>query len=155
MIYSIDTSALIHCYSEKYPPDSFPSLWDRLTQDIEDGILIASIEVFNELQKKDTALATWAKQNKQMFHETDLGIQKSVKAVLSTDPYQLLVNNSKDRTEADVFVIALAMVRGAIVVTEENRSDSNKRPKIPDVCDKLNIQSINTVQYIIQRKWRF
>lgn len=137
MIYSVDTSALLHCWVRRYPIDSFPSLWENITQLINDGTLIASIEVHYELLKKEDGIANWVKQHNGMLIDTDTAVQEAVKEIFAKFP--LLVNNLKDRTEADVFVIAVAKTKGCTVVTEEIRSNSPNRPKIPDVCDYFDI----------------
>ena len=55
---------------------------------------------------------------------------------------------------ADPFVIALARTRSLVVVSEEKKQ-SLKNPKIPDVCDSLGVQCLGVVGMMRQEGWRF
>ena len=50
-------------------------------------------------------------------------------------------------------MIALALVEGAPVVTEEKRTGSNRRPHIPDVCDAFGVECKNLLDMIRSEKW--
>ena len=52
MIYCIDTSAWRDGWVRDYPPDVFPSLWEKLAACIAAGELKCSEEVYVELEKK-------------------------------------------------------------------------------------------------------
>jgi hypothetical protein len=54
---------------------------------------------------------------------------------------------------ADPFVIAAAQARSLLVVTGEKGSSG--RPKIPDVCDSLNIQHLSFLRMLQREGWRF
>lgn len=131
MRYSLDTSAIIDGWDRHYPIDVFPSLWMRLEEFIDAGVLHASTEVYIELQRKDDDLHRWMKHHKRMLVESDEGVQRAMIDVL--EKYPKLVNPEKNRSTADPFVIAVARVHGAIVVTGENHGSATK-PKIPFVC---------------------
>lgn len=68
-IYSVDSSALIHGWRRAYPPKTFPTVWERLDKLVSDGVLKASIEVLNELEKQDDELHAWCKERPAMFIE--------------------------------------------------------------------------------------
>jgi hypothetical protein len=68
-VYSIDTSSLIHGWRRAYPPKRFPGLWARIDDLIGEGRLVASIEVFNELEKKDDEILAWAKERKEALFD--------------------------------------------------------------------------------------
>ena len=53
MKYSIDTSSILTGWRRTYPPDIFPTLWEKLDELIAEQILIATEEVLHELEKKD------------------------------------------------------------------------------------------------------
>jgi hypothetical protein len=55
-IYCFDTSALIHAWIRAYPPKHFGSLWKQLDGLIAVGRMLSSVEVYNELKKKDDEL---------------------------------------------------------------------------------------------------
>jgi hypothetical protein len=55
-----------------YRPKNFGFVWDGLDTLIEQGRLRASIEEYNELEKKDDKLFKWCKDRKEkMFVELD------------------------------------------------------------------------------------
>lgn len=153
MRYSIDTSALLDGWVRYYPPDIFPALWSNLEALIAEGRLIATEEVLFELEKKDDELYEWAHTRRQMFVPMDNQIQVAVASILQN--YERLVDTSKNRSTCDPFVIALAQVGSCIVVTGEKASGTLNRPRIPDVCGELGIESINLLHLIRKEGWIF
>lgn len=151
--YSLDTSALLNAWQRNYPPDVFPTLWDNLDGLINDGILIATEEVLVELEKKEgDAVHNWAKQRPAMFVPIDGQIQQVVSTILQN--YPRLIDNRTNRSGADPFVVALAVVEGCTVVTGERPSGNPARPKIPDVCDGMGVRCIGMVDLIREQSWR-
>ena len=153
MIYSIDTSALLDGWVRYYPPDIFPSLWTNLEFLIDTQKLIAIEEVLVELKKKDDEVYKWAYKHHHMFMPIDNQIQTAVSNILND--YERLVDTSKNRSTCDPFVIALAQVTGCVVVTGERATGNLKKPRIPDVCVELGIESINLLQLIRKEGWIF
>jgi hypothetical protein len=120
-IYCFDTSALIHAWIRAYPPKHFGSLWKQLDGLIAAGRMVSSVEVYNELKKKDDELAGWAKDRKdEIFREIDDPVQVAVVMLMRT--YPKLVDTSKGKSGADPFVIAQAMGANPthVVVTQED-----------------------------------
>lgn len=74
-VYCIDTSSLIAAWQERYPIENFPSFWTKLDELIDDGRLIAPIEVLNEMKKRSDELHTWLKARPKMFRELDDAVQ--------------------------------------------------------------------------------
>ena len=64
-IYSVDSSALIHGWRRVYRPKNFGFVWEQIDVLIREGRLRASIEVYNELEKKDDELFKWCKERKE------------------------------------------------------------------------------------------
>lgn len=153
MRYSIDTSAILDGWIRYYPPDAFPGLWDRLDGLIMDGDLRATEEVFHELAKKDDKVHDWAKERKSLFVPIDDRIQPIVSSILGD--FEKLVDTRRNRSGADPFVIALAMVESCTVVTGERASGSLDRPNIPDVCAKLKVPCVSLLQLIRAEGWTF
>jgi len=151
--YSIDTSAILHAWRRSYPPKNFPLFWERLDALIKRGELKATEEVLVELEKKDDDVHKWVKKRKgTMIVPIDTAIQPAVQTILRG--HKRLVDTRKNRSQADVFVIALAQIKGSTVVTNENPG-SPTRPNIPDVCVALGIRSINILQLIQDQRWVF
>ena len=53
MKYSLDTSAIVQAWRTHYPPEVFPSVWQRLEELIDSGELRASEEVLYELERSE------------------------------------------------------------------------------------------------------
>jgi len=150
--YVFDTSAILECRQRYYPPDVFPSLYQKLEEVIEAGIIIVPDEVKTELSKKDDETLGWLKKNHKMVVELDEPIQQAVINILND--YPKLVESGR-RSGGDPFVIALAQVRGAVVVTMEQNIPTEKKIKIPRVCEALGIRCLSVVAFIREMKWAF
>ena len=153
--YSIDSSSLIHAWWRAYPPENFASFWGRLDEMIDAGIIVASVEVHNELKKKDDEIHAWCKKRSRNFCvEIDEVQQDHLAHILGT--YPRLVDTVKGRSEGDPFVIALARSFDVplCVISQEGPGKKNS-PKIPDVCQAENIQCLNLVDFIRAERWRF
>jgi hypothetical protein len=151
-MFCFDTSALLECWSRYYPIDVFPGIWERLAYLVEGGDLIAPDEVHEEIRRKDDGLAEGLKTRAGMFVSLDGPVQIASTEVLAEFPE--LVKALSGRTQADPFVIGLARVRKAIVVTQE-RGGNRARPRIPLVCDYFEVPCIDIVGFIRQRGWTF
>jgi len=151
--YSVDTSVIIEGWTRDFPPDVFPHMWAKIEELIDDGVLLASEEVLIELEKKHDKAYEWACQRKHMFVPTDERIQEAVRSILRD--HKKLIDTRRNRSGADPFVIALALVKRLSVVTGENFSGSLERPKIPDVCEALGIQWLNMVELFREQGWQF
>jgi uncharacterized protein DUF4411 len=119
-IYSADSSALIHGWRRIYRPKNFGFVWDRLGILIEEDRFKASVEVYNDLQKKDDELFKWCKERKdKLVVDIDDNIQAHVARIIKA--YPRLVDTVKGRSGSDPFVIALAASINPTmtVVTEE------------------------------------
>lgn len=133
-LYCFDTSALMDAWNRYYPPDVLPPLWEKLDQFAADGTAICPDEVLKELSKKDDA-------------------QLEASTLLAAFPR--LVDTRKNRSIADPFVIALAKVKSATVVTGERAVGTSERPRIPNVCGHFAIKCIGMLQLIRDEGWVF
>ena len=151
-VYSIDSSALIHAWHRVYRPKNFGPVWTCFGMLAEEGRVRASIEVYNELKRKDDELFNWCKDRKeQMFAEIDDKTQSQLVRIMAK--YPRLVDTVKGRSGADPFVIALAATSNpyTVVVTEEFPG----RTRIPDVCLAENIDCCGLADLIERENWRF
>jgi Domain of unknown function (DUF4411) len=153
--YSLDTSSLINGFRLNYPYLAFPRLWNEYIPElVVSGDLRATEEVLVELRRQDDELVQWiADYIDEIFIEVDEPIQHEVKAILRAHP-GLIHARGRGHSGADPFVIALAKMHVATVVTEEGHS-SLKHPKIPDVCDALGMPCIRLADLIIEEGWTF
>ena len=153
MTYSLDTSAILDGWVRYYPPDVFPGLWEKIDSLIVQKILIATEEVLVELEKKEDAAHDWFSQRKEMFIPIDERVQEAVSEILLK--YERLVDTSKGRSMCDPFVIALAMIENCAVVTAEKSTGNLNKPRIPDICAELGIETINLVELGRRQRWTF
>lgn len=153
MIYSIDTSAILDAWVRWYPPDVFSSLWQNIERLIEDGSLRATEEVRVELEKKEDEVFRWAKGQDRLFLPLTQEVQIAAQEILTAFPR--LVDSRKERSQADPFVIALAKVNNATVITGEKNVGTPQKPRIPLVCNHFGIRCINMVKFIREQGWIF
>lgn len=146
MLYCVDTSGWLDGWQRYYPRDVFPSLWDRIEVAINSEEIIVSEEVYRELERKSDDLHDWVKARKQMLVALDEPIQLRATQILAEFPR--LVDTQRGRSQADPFVIATALEKGAIVVTGEVLTGNLEKPRIPDVCQAKGVRCINFLQMI-------
>ena len=151
-VYIFDTSAFIAAWSEAYPIESFPVLWKRLDELIQQGRLIAPYEVFRELGKKDGDAHAWLKPRKNLFRHEDEQLQISAAEVLRQFPKLMKAGGS--RGAADPWVVALARVERGIVVTKEDMG-SEQKPKIPYACRHYGLECVKVLAVIRGEGWTF
>jgi len=152
LLYCLDTSVFIESWWRLYPPDTFPTFWEKLDEAIDEEILIAPVIVLTELEKKDDDIYKWAKERHSLFRPLDADLQQIQTEIVNRFPR--LTIQVKNRSLADPWVIALAQFTQCPVVSMENPG-SDSRPRIPDVCGQLGIGHINVVELIRALEWRF
>ena len=141
-IYVIDACSLIDAaHSYNMSKRSFSYIWETLDNEIANGNLISSIEIYNEL--KDEDLENWAKRHKHAFLPLTKDIQDKTKTILEKYPNMIKIRSNKN-SNGDPFLIATAMVVGGIIVTNEGTKSNG----IPAVCQGLGIEYMNLSQYL-------
>lgn len=154
MNYCIDTSALLDAWVRWYPVESFPTLWRRVENLIEEDRLISSEEVLQELARKEgDSLHVWAANYSAVFLPLDMAIQQSATSIIAS--HSRLVDGRTGKSFADPWVIATAQVHGCAVITGEKATGKLERPKIPDVCKDLQIPCMSFTDLIRKERWRF
>ncbi len=140
-----------------YPVDVFPSLAGKIADLIKAGRLEASALVHEEIKIVGTAeLIKWAADNESIFVPTPEILNE---ALSIQNQFTGLRDPKAEYEEADAYVIALARIRGGIVVTQETPAAEKHKPKraqyIPDVCRELGIPSISLLGLMRREGWRF
>lgn len=148
-IYVIDACALIDAARNyNMSKKSFSHIWATLDDLIQNGELISSTEIMDEL--KDDDLKAWAKQHKECFLPLTRDVQAKTTEVLSQFP-TLIKIRSTGNSNADPFLIATAALQGGTIVTNEKLGDSKTKDyKIPNVCQALNIPYMNLHTFLDQ-----
>jgi len=135
--FCLDTNAFIEAF-RYYPRDPFGKLWDTLEAWGQEGRIAAPHEVLEELSKIEDDLYGWAKTQAGLFRQPEEAVQRQVIAILKAHPEW--VDAETQRPVADPWVIAQACVDGRTVVTQERPAGGpGGLPKIPNVCDEMEI----------------
>jgi predicted nucleic acid-binding protein len=145
MKYVFDANIFINL-QRRQPIDLYKPLWEIISNLMRNGTIISSAEVLDEINRGNDELKAWVKQREDCFIESDTEIQLYVREILKQD--HGLVDGGKKNNCADPFVIALAKLREAKVVTEESPSSNEIAPKIPDVCRKHGVEYLNFVDFM-------
>lgn len=144
--YWIDTNVLIQAKNGPYPFDSKPEFWALLDRMNDEGLVVSSTLVRDELLKGTDELAEWARERRStaMFVEPDEDTQRAFREV-AQHVFERYERNQADLflAVADPWLIAHAMASGGKVVTQETRRNP-ERVKIPNVCDAFGVESINS-----------
>ena len=152
MTYSIDTSALLDYWVRMLRPSYAVTFWELMDNAIREGVLIASEEVFQEIERKEDELLEWVSERKDMFVPITDDVQANVVEIMAQFPK--LVDERTGKSFADPFVIATAMVADATVVTGEDKG-TPKRPRIPIVCEHFGVECIQSIDFIEKQGWKF
>jgi hypothetical protein len=158
--YIMDSSSLIEL-NRHNPIDVFPSVWKNMESLISKGLLVAPTEVLYEITERDDQLAKWAKEQTSFFRAPTQKQIEILKGILKAYPSMVREDRKYD---ADPWVIALAieMTTGSqqtltpikrIVVTEEKLR--GEKVRIPYVCQKYNIDSIDIIEMFRIEGWKF
>ena len=157
-MYCLDTNIFLDWWERRYPPDLFPSLESEMTALAGSAVICAPERVWEEIRHVGSPdLIAWARLNRGIFRPHDIAIQTEANAIHAK--YPGLIDPFARHDEADRYIIALAKLRGLVVVTHETSARSKKNPPrshyIPDVCAAESIRCMNFVDLMRQQKWSF
>jgi hypothetical protein len=152
-VYSIDTSSILEARNRMYPPDVFPGLWQRIEALIAASRLCATEEVKREIDRIDDETKRWSRAQTGFYVPVDREQTDEVTRLLSM--FGNLVDAVTGSSGGDPFVIALARLRGHVLVTQEKKTTSPKRTKIPNVCEYYGIPYITVLELIRREGWTF
>jgi len=149
--YCLDANVLIKAWNEYYSPEFCPDYWKILNDLGENEIIFIPETVSDEIIRTDDDLSSWLKRSNVPVRKISEPVTLSLKRIYAFDPlHKHLVDNIKQRSIADPWVIAHAMYENATVVTKENKETAlnTKRIKIPNVCDNMGVRWINDFEFI-------
>ncbi len=150
--YCIDTNSLMECRLRTYPPDVFPSVWSRMEELFESGTLISHEEVLRECTRRADEFAGWAKSRSRHFLPFDQEQEGVLIDILSN--WELLLKSGNRQNGADPFLIALAVTSNTTLITEE-RMGSEKKPKIPNVCESYGVTTMTLLDLFREERFVF
>lgn len=147
--YCLDTNIYIEGWNKYFSTELSTGYWEILDSFALNGQVFSPIEVKREILRLDDGLSDWLKTRPYFFREITNKVQKEMRSIMAS--YPRLVDNTKQRSIADPWVIAFAITENAIVVTKETPVGSNsRRIKIPDVCNDLNIPWIDDFRFALE-----
>jgi predicted nucleic acid-binding protein len=156
--YCLDSNVLIQAWQTYYSPQICPEYWDVLNELGNQRRIVLPQMVVEEITRTEDDLSAWLKSsNIPKLRQTEQVIQ-CWKDIQVKDPlHRLLVDNIKQRSLADPWVIAHAMNEDACVVTKENKETarSTTRIKIPNVCENMGISWMDDFQFIQELNIQF
>lgn len=157
-MYSLDTSVFMDWQARYYPPDIFVLLGKKIEELVAEGQCSAVVLVKEELDAVGTPdLRAWARNHPALFVSLDPLVQ--VEAASIEARYPDLMDPKGLYQSADAYVIALAKMKGGVVVSQETSAAEKRSAKrthyIPDVCRDLGIPCINLLGLMRREKWVF
>ncbi len=161
--YIIDTSCLTQAHRVYYPFDIAPSFWNFMKHQFGNGSLLIINKVKDEIDWGNDALTNW------VHAEIPAGLHIDCHAnanIISHYGSIMVWGNGHPqyspaaKTEfsefdnADPFVVAAAIEKLAIVVSQEVSSPASKRSiKLPDICTQFGTNHIDT--FTLLRRFGF
>ncbi len=152
-MYIIDTSSFL--VLGHYYPDSFPSVWQHINSLVQKEKLCSVKEAKRELEINfhTEHLEEWVKSNSKIFKPPSVDEMLIVSEIFSNPTFQDLIKKNnllKGKPVADPFIVAAAKYKTGKVVTEEKYKRHAAR--IPNVCEKLDVDCINIQEFLKQEK---
>lgn len=136
--YCFDTSALIGSWRRYYPQSIFPTLWDKLSELIDKDRILLPKEAEKEILNGKDDLSEWLKRHKKCIKQYTMEQLSIVQDIVNK--YPKVSQYRKPRPfHADPFVVALAKIEGATVVTFEGNNGSQDNPSIPLLCIEYKV----------------
>ena len=156
MVYVFDTSSFI--VIGHYYPQQFPNFWKQLNRTVGVGSVISVREVLRELDREISVphLSDWVEDHKSIFRTPNAAVTEFVGTIFAIPHFQTLVSRKKQSSGglcADPFIIGLAKVMNACVVTEEKEKPN--AAKIPNVCRHFGVDCTNLQGFMERESWSF
>ncbi|WP_276360207.1 DUF4411 family protein [Daejeonella sp. H1SJ63] len=132
--------------------------WDMLNELGNQNRIFLPQAVADEITKTDDELSQWLSTSKIPIQTINESIALALRSIYAANPdHKLLVDNTRQRSLADPWLIAHAINDNACVVTKENleTAANSKRIKIPNVCNNMGVRWINDFQFVEELNLRF
>jgi hypothetical protein len=156
--YCFDANVLINGWQKYYSPKFCSDYWSILNHLGIKGRIFLPQAVFDEVTRTDDDLTAWLKGSDIPVHKVDGSVTQNLTKIYAANPvHHYLVDNTKQRSLADPWVIAHALSENACVVTKEEKvtAPGSNRIKIPNVCDNMGVKWLNDFQMIAELGIRF
>jgi hypothetical protein len=154
--YWLDANVFIEAKNGPYAFDLAPGFWIALEASVQQGNLCSPMMVYDELADFDDELSEWAKKMKAagLFVDPGEAVQALLREVADhvRATYQM-AESASFLGKADPWLVAHAKFCGTTVVTREKLVGSNSlKAKIPNICAKFGVRSIDTFEMLRELK---
>ncbi len=116
--YCLDANVLIQAWQKYYSPVLCPDYWKVLDGLGSEGRIFICQEVYDEIVRTEDDLSSWLKGSNIPVRKANESVIGSLKEIYKTPAHLKLVDNTKNRSLADPWVIAHAMDTNSVVVTK-------------------------------------
>jgi len=153
-VYVLDTNVFIEAARRYYALDIAPGFWDALISVASEGRIISIDKVKGEIDQGNDALKEWADSSfHKWFVSTDqedvLYAYASVMQWAQSQAQYTPAAQEDFAKSPDGWVIAFGLAKGCIVVTHEVfDANTRKKIKIPNACEALKVQYIDTFRML-------
>lgn len=161
--YVLDSNVFIEASRRYYSFDFARPFWESLCDHGKQGIICSIDKVYDELRNGDDMLKTWAENDfREFFRSTQQPDVLSAypRIIQWADQQPQFLQRAKDifmdATNADTWLLAFALAKGAKVVTHEVLSpESQKQIPIPNVCQAFSLEFCDTFTLLKDLKFSF
>lgn len=155
--YCLDANVLIQAWQKYYSPNLCPDYWDILDELGNQGVIFICKEVYDEITKTEDDLSEWLKNSNISVRKTNEQVIAKLKDIYKNPDHLKLVDNTKNRSLADPWIVAHALNENATVVTKEEKitQSNTSKVKIPNVCDNMNIRWMNDFEFVQELNFKF
>lgn len=163
-VWLLDADVFIAAKNRYYAFNICPGFWKSLVHFHRNGTLHSIDKVRNELLTGRTTedLFRWVRDDlpRDFFLDTNaedvIAAYADIMLWTHRNPQYYDRAKAKFATEADGWLVAYAVARNALVVTnEQSRPESRNRILLPDVCDRFGIRCEDTFSMLRHFNIRF
>lgn len=147
--YCLDTSSAIFAYSS-LRPSTFQNLWAKIEAMFSAGSIFIPEEVLRELSAQTDETYKYFKAKQAWIVPLDPYQIAEARRLINQYPNMVNVNTWKN--SADPFVVALAKIRKAKVITQETVK-SEDQLKLPNVCRWHEVVPLNFHEFLDEQNW--
>lgn len=160
MMFLLDSNVLIEAKNRYYGFDFHPGFWGWLEHAHNNGLIVSLEAVARELRNGNDELAQWTTAHPSFFETlTPRGVAAFSHVsqwAYDQNQYSQAALNAFSSSTADFQLIAHAAAEGYTIVTHERPSPRGRnRVKIPDVCEGLNVPTVDTFEMLRKTGARF
>lgn len=143
---------------KEFTPTTFPTIWDKIHELTDDGMLLSVREVLRELDNQSASqhVNDWVSSHQHIFLIPSKDEFSCVADLLKNEQVRNLVkkqNILRGQPAADPFIIASGIIKDATVVTQESFKPGAAR--IPTICQEFDVECINLNGFFEREELRY